>query len=93
MNEKERIHSVKANKWVDEIIHPFPWIPTKKWLDDHNIDFIVHDPEPYKIGDLEDCYGEMKEAGMFLPNLRTKGLSTTDLITRILKKKVSFFPL
>lgn len=88
MSQKERFHSIKSCKWVDEVVE-FPWVPTKQWMIDRDIDFIVHDSAPYMIPGIGDCYADIKQSGMFLPSLRTSGLSTTDLITRVLKKKVS----
>jgi choline-phosphate cytidylyltransferase len=91
MDEKERVASANACKYVDEVIFPAPWFPSTKFLKDHNIDFTAHDALPYESGGVSASYLELKKEGMFLPTLRTTGLSTTNLITRILKRKVKFF--
>lgn len=88
MTQKERFHAIKTCRYVDEVIE-FPWVPTKQWLVERDIDFIVHDAAPYEVPGMGDCYADMKSSGMFLPSLRTSGVSTTDLITRVLKRKVS----
>ena len=60
-------------------------------MDEHGIDFIAHDTEPYKVPGVSDCYQEMKEVGRFLPTLRTKSISTSDILTRILKNRRDLF--
>ena len=54
-------------------------------MKEHNIDYLCHDPEPYPCGDNPDVYGSIKDAGMFYPTKRTDGVSTSDLILRIVK--------
>lgn len=62
-----------------------PWIPTVEFLDAHDIDFVAHDALPYVSGDHEDVYAEVKNAGRFQETKRTDGVSTSDLILRIIK--------
>ena len=85
MPQSERIESVRACKWVDEIIEDTPWIPTVPFLDKHNIDFVAHDAIPYASEDMEDVYAEVKAAGRFAETQRTEGVSTSDLILRIIR--------
>ena len=87
MDDNERIESIKHCRWADEIYFPAPWSPTLKFLDSIGIDFIAHDAIPYNVPGVGDCYQEMKENGRFLPTLRTEGVSTSDLLVRILKEK------
>ncbi len=49
------------------------------------IDFVAHDDLPYNCGDTEDVYKYIKEMGKFVPIQRTPGVSTTDLIARIVR--------
>ena len=88
MSQAERIHSVKSCKYVDDIFFPAPWFPDAKLLKDNDFDFTAHDALPYITPGVDDCYKDSKEQGMFLPTLRTSGLSTTDILTRILKERV-----
>ncbi|CAG9312110.1 unnamed protein product [Blepharisma stoltei] len=87
MNEYERSETVKHCKWADEVICPSPWVTTVEFLDKHNIRYICHDAIPYTQGSDEtgDCYYEVKQAGRFLATDRTDGVSTSDLVLRIIK--------
>lgn len=49
------------------------------------IDFVAHDDLPYASANQDDIYKGIKEAGMFVPTQRTEGISTSDLIARIVR--------
>lgn len=46
---------------------------------------MAHDDIPYKSVDSDDVYAFVKNSGRFYPTQRTDGVSTSDLITRIVK--------
>lgn len=91
---KERCESVRHCKWVDEIIYDAPWIITKDFIDKYRIDFVAHDDVLYPLTDtsndihITDVYDEVKKLDKFLITQRTNGVSTTDIINRILKHYV-----
>eukprot|EP00878_Enallax_costatus_P001708 GHUV01001863.1.p1 GENE.GHUV01001863.1~~GHUV01001863.1.p1 ORF type:complete len:391 (+),score=128.30 GHUV01001863.1:440-1612(+) len=87
MTEDERYESVRHCKWVDEVVKDAPWVITKEFLDQHNIDYVAHDDLPYadNSGQADDIYGPVKAMGKFKATKRTEGVSTSDLILRILK--------
>lgn len=87
MEDSERIESVKHCKWADEILFPAPWAPDVEFLVCNNFDFVAHDVAPYGGPDTEDVYDAIKKQGMFLPTVRTEGISTSDLMARILKER------
>lgn len=91
MSEKERVETVKHCKWVDDIIFPAPWCPTIEFMDANNIDFISHDNIAYDAPGIADVYEPMKKAGRFIATLRTEGISTSDLLTRILKDREEYY--
>jgi len=91
MTERERVETVKHCRWVDDIIFPAPWVPTLEFMDEQGIDFIAHDTIAYDAPGIDDVYKEMKLAGRFLPTLRTDGISTSDLLTRILKDREEYY--
>ena len=91
LNEKERIEAAKACKWVDEVHYPAPWNPSVAHLKSLNCDFTAHDTVPYASTDSDDVYKSIKEEGYFLPTLRSAGISTSDIIGRILRDRDEYF--
>merc|ERR1711973_627663 len=61
-----------------------------EFLTKHKIDFVAHDDVPYTIGSGEDIYAWLKERGMFVATQRTEGVSTSDVVARILKDYDTF---
>ncbi|CAG8747121.1 31761_t:CDS:2, partial [Racocetra persica] len=85
LNERERAESLRHCKWVDEVIEHAPWVVTQEFIDKYNIDYVAHDDIPYASNDTADVYAFVKDQGRFLPTQRTNGISTSDLITRIVR--------
>jgi len=86
MNHRERCESVRNCKWVDEVIPEAPWILTPEFIEKHKIDYVAHDEDPYKAVGHDDLYTEIKRQGKFLPTRRTSGISTTDLLSRMVSQ-------
>jgi choline-phosphate cytidylyltransferase len=84
MTEEERAKCVKHCKWVDEVICPCPWVIDQEFMDKHKIDFVAHDEAPYTSAGSDDIYAFVKKQGKFKATQRTAGVSTSDLINRIL---------
>lgn len=87
MTEDERLESLRHCKWVDEIIPDAPWVISEEFLDGHGIDYVAHDALPYSdaSGQANDVYEFVKKAGRFRETQRTEGVSTSDLIQRIIR--------
>jgi choline-phosphate cytidylyltransferase len=85
MFDYERYESIRHCKWADEVYENAPWVPTVEHLDKLGCHYLAHDPEPYPMGDDPDVYGGIKRAGRFLATTRTEGISTTDLMMRIIR--------
>ncbi|XP_056653151.1 choline-phosphate cytidylyltransferase A isoform X3 [Monodelphis domestica] len=85
MNENERYDAVQHCRYVDEVVRNAPWTLTPEFLTEHRIDFVAHDDIPYSSAGSDDVYKHIKEAGMFAPTQRTEGISTSDIITRIVR--------
>jgi len=81
----ERAETLRHCKWVDEVIPNCPWIVTKEFLAEHKIDYVAHDDEPYGASEGDDIYAPIKKEGKFLVTERTEGVSTTGIITKIVK--------
>ncbi|KAL2872181.1 choline-phosphate cytidylyltransferase [Aspergillus lucknowensis] len=81
----ERAESVRHCKWVDEVIPNCPWIVTPEFIVEHRIDYVAHDDLPYGAAEGDDIYAPIKAQGKFLVTQRTEGVSTTGVITRIVR--------
>jgi len=90
MDETERAEGISHCKWVDEVVCPCPWIITQEFIDQQNIDYVAHDGDPYPSGNAGDIYDFIKKQGKFIATQRTEGISTTDLINRIVKRYNEF---
>lgn len=49
------------------------------------IDFVAHDDLPYVCRDVDDVYKLVKDQGMFVATQRTEGISTSDIVARIVR--------
>ena len=85
LSAKERAESVRHCRWVDEVVEDCPWIINVEFLDKHKIDFVAHDDIPYGASEGDDIYKPIKEHGKFLVTQRTEGVSTTGIITKIVR--------
>ncbi|KAI8093037.1 cytidylyltransferase-domain-containing protein [Halteromyces radiatus] len=90
MKDVERYEALRHIKWVDEVIEDAPWVVTQEFIDRHQIDYVAHDAEPYGSSESGDVYSFVKAQGKFLPTQRTDGISTSDLITRIVRDYDSY---
>ncbi|KAL2758165.1 hypothetical protein ACRALDRAFT_2099368 [Sodiomyces alcalophilus JCM 7366] len=81
----ERAETVRHCKWVDEVIPDCPWIVTPEFLEKHQIDYVAHDDLPYGADEGDDIYRPIKEQGKFLVTQRTEGVSTTGIITKVVR--------
>jgi choline-phosphate cytidylyltransferase len=87
MTEAERYESLRHCKWVDEVIPDVPWVINQEFIDKHQIDYVAHDALPYAdtSGAGKDVYEFVKAIGKFKETKRTEGISTSDIIMRIIK--------
>ncbi|KRF84458.1 choline-phosphate cytidylyltransferase A isoform X1 [Drosophila virilis] len=85
MNGFERYEGVRHCRYVDEIVQNAPWTLSDEFIADNKIDFVAHDDIPYGHDGLDDIYGPLKARGMFVATERTEGVSTSDIVARIVK--------
>jgi choline-phosphate cytidylyltransferase len=85
LSDYQRCETLKHCKWVDEVIPDAPWCVTPEFLEKNKIDYVAHDDLPYASSDSDDIYKPIKERGMFLTTQRTEGISTSDIITKIIR--------
>lgn len=78
---ENRAEVVRAIKYVDEVITPCPLIITEKFLNEHNIDIVVH-----AHSEEDTSYNFMFEVPIRLGKFHrldyTSGISTSELIKR-----------
>ncbi|XP_057971434.1 ethanolamine-phosphate cytidylyltransferase [Malania oleifera] len=84
----ERMIMVSAVKWVAEVIPDAPYAITedfmKKLFDEYDIDYIIHGDDPCILPDGSDAYALAKKAGRYKQIKRTEGVSSTDIVGRML---------
>ena len=85
MTEVERCEILEHCKWVDEVLCPCPWVLNVDFLREKGIHYVAHDDLPYGSVGQQDIYYDVKSLGMFRATQRTEGISTSDVILRIIK--------
>lgn len=85
MKEEERYAAVRACKWVDEVAEAVPYVTELDVLEKYGVDYVVHGDDLTFDENGEDCYRHIKAAGKMLIVRRTEGVSTTDLVNRMLR--------
>ncbi|CAD7927766.1 unnamed protein product [Amoebophrya sp. A120] len=87
LTDEERCIAVENCQFVDEIVPKSPYVMTKEYMisliDSHKIDYFVHGSDPCLV-DGVDVYEEARRMGRFRMVPRTKGISTTDIVGRML---------
>lgn len=83
-NEKERYRMVRGIKWVDEVIENAPYVTKVETLERHKCSFCVHGNDITLTADGQDTYAEVKSCNRYRECQRTPGVSTTDLVGRML---------
>ncbi|KAF7326951.1 Choline-phosphate cytidylyltransferase 1 [Mycena venus] len=83
MTHAERLEAARHCRWVDEIVADAPWVIDQAFLDKYQIDYVAHDEEPYAASGHDDVYSYCKGLGKFIPTRRTPGVSTSELLERI----------
>lgn len=88
LSMEERLSLVSGLKWVDEVIASAPYEITEQFMkrlfNEHKIDYIIHGDDPCLLPDGTDAYALAKKAGRYKQIKRTEGVSSTDIVGRIL---------
>ncbi|TGZ68868.1 hypothetical protein CRM22_004036 [Opisthorchis felineus] len=88
-SEQERYRLIGAIKWVDQLVEGAPYVTTLETLRKHSCDFAAHGDDVTFTSDGSDPYHMVKVAGCYKEFKRTEGISTTELLSRILKRMES----
>ena len=87
MNDNERLTMVEGCKFVDEVVPNCPYIMTSEYLEyifnTYQVDYVVHGDDPCIVNG-KDVYASAKRRGRYRSIPRTEGVSTTDIVGRML---------
>ncbi|THG10198.1 hypothetical protein TEA_013891 [Camellia sinensis var. sinensis] len=79
---------VSGLKWVDDVITNAPYAITEEFMNrlfnEHKIDYIIHGDDPCLLPDGTDAYALAKKVGRYKQIKRTEGVSSTEIVGRIL---------
>lgn len=76
--------AVEACRWVTKSVPYAPYVTYLPWVSHYGCFYVVHGDDITSDSNGEDCYRFVKAAGRFLVVKRTPGISTTDLVGRML---------
>ncbi len=88
MTLAERVTVIESCRYVDEVIEDAPFQVSEAFLDEHAITTVVHGDDLTPQG-AESVYGPAAAAGKLTFIRRTGGISTTQLIQRVLDAAAS----
>eukprot|EP00668_Euglena_longa_P011378 GGOE01013777.1.p1 GENE.GGOE01013777.1~~GGOE01013777.1.p1 ORF type:complete len:386 (+),score=136.03 GGOE01013777.1:26-1159(+) len=84
MTAAERYAACRACKWVTAVVESAPYVTDMEDLRRYEVDFVAHGDDMTTDLDGNDSYAAVKAAGMMKIVRRTEGISTTDLVGRML---------
>ncbi|KAF7587508.1 Ethanolamine-phosphate cytidylyltransferase [Aspergillus hancockii] len=84
MTLNERVSAVEACRWVTRCVPHAPYVTQLPWVSHYGCKYVVHGDDITSDGNGDDCYRFVKAAGRFRVVKRTPGISTTDLVGRML---------
>jgi ethanolamine-phosphate cytidylyltransferase len=84
MRLDERVMAVEACRWATKAIPKAPYVTSLPWITHYGCWFVVHGDDITSDSSGQDCYRFVKQAGRFKVVKRTPGISTTDLVGRML---------
>jgi ethanolamine-phosphate cytidylyltransferase len=84
MTLDERTAACEACRWTTKAIPYAPYVTALPWISHYGCWYVAHGDDITSDAGGEDCYRFVKAAGRFLVFKRTPGISTTDLVGRML---------
>ena len=81
---KERSNILRACKWVDEVEEDTEYSVTEATLDRYNCSHYAHGDDPVIDVDGVDVCALLRAKGRFKMFKRTEGVSTTDIVGKLL---------
>lgn len=84
----ERMEMVRSCKYVDEVVADAPYITAVDTLEKQKCQFTVHGNDLSISARGVDTYAAVKAANRYFEVDRTKGISTTNIIKRVLNQTI-----
>lgn len=78
------VAAVDACRWATQSVPHAPYVTYLPWVSHYGCKYVVHGDDITSDSDGNDCYRFVKAAGRFRVVKRTPGISTTDLVGRML---------
>ena len=91
MNLAERTAAVNACRFSTMCVPNAPYVTSLPWISHYGCQYVVHGDDITSDAGGEDCYRFVKKAGRMRIVKRTEGISTTDLVGRMLLCTKSHF--
>jgi cytidyltransferase-like protein len=85
MTMRERIQVIAACQFVDEVIPDAPLVVTREFIDEHDLDLIVHGDD-LNEDLLGTMYGIPRDLGILHLVPYANGISTTDIMERVRRR-------
>ena len=85
MTMAERIQVIAACQFVDEVIHDAPLRVTREWIEEHDLDLVVHgdDLDEESLGMM---YGIPRDMGVLTLVPYANGISSTAIMERVRRR-------
>lgn len=82
--DEERYEMVRSIKWVDEVVEDAPYVTDLKIMDQYNCQYCAHGDDLTMDANGVDTYQEVKDQGRYKEFKRTQGVSTTNIVGRMI---------
>ncbi|KAI8448186.1 ethanolamine-phosphate cytidylyltransferase, partial [Phakopsora pachyrhizi] len=90
LTQSERCELLNGCRWVDQVVPDAPYSTQLEFIKPFEIDFVAHGDDITTDSAGLDSYRFVKEAGLYKEFQRTRSISTTDTLSRILSPDRSF---
>ena len=91
MNLEERVAAVEACRFSTGVVPHAPYVTSIPWISHYGCQYVTHGDDITSDAQGNDCYRFVKKAGRMKIVPRTPGISTTDLVGRMLLCTKSHF--
>ena len=85
IEEQQRYEMVRSCKYVDEVIEEAPLVITEEFLNDYEIDIVIHGDDVTE--EIKRQHKLVLEKGMMKYVPYTKGISTTSIMNKIIEHR------